>query len=81
MEADKIARVVGKRLYTTECCQQSETIGAELIGITLWNDRVIVGVASLYQAALDGTVAIAHFGVTFVEANNHITTVLTQEIT
>ena len=51
MEANEVAGIVGKRLYTTQGCLQTKTVDSELVWIVLRNDAVVVRIASLDETA------------------------------
>ena len=80
MEADEVAGVVGKGLHATQGAEQSLTVDGELVGIVLGNHGVVVGIASLDKAALDGAIAEVHLGIALVEADDDVATVLTQQV-
>ena len=81
MEADQVARVVGERLHTAQGSQQSETVHTQLVGVVLRDDAVIVGVAALDESALEDAVAIVDLSIALVEADDHVATVLAQQVT
>ena len=80
METDQVGRVVGKRLYAAQGCQQSETVDGELVGVALWNDRVVVGIAAFDETAGNLAIAKVNLCIALVETDDDILTVLTQQI-
>ena len=81
MEADQVARVVGEGLHTAQGGQQSETVHTQLVGVVLRDDAVIVGVAALDESALEDAFAVVDLSIALVEADDHVATVLAQQVT
>ena len=80
MEAYQVARIVGKGLHAAERCQQSETVGAQFVGVVLRDDAVIVGVTPFDEPAEDDAIAIVQLSVALVEAYDHVATIFTQQV-
>ena len=79
MEADQVAGVVGEGLHAAQGSQQCLTVNSQLVGVVLWNHAVIVRIATLNQSTDNLAIAIADLGIALIEADGHITTVLTQQ--
>ena len=80
MEADELAAVAGEGQYAAQCAYETAAVDAELVGIVLRNDAVVVGVAAFDEAARQHGLTVGHFCRALVEAYDDLLVVLAQDV-